>query len=193
MSRKRFLGRSVWLVGAIILLLPVGLAVYRVGVVHALVLQIEACGSAINDDYIPGLGPTVVTIGLHAPGQSPTLTQDEACGILSKLSRFWRLKVVNMNDVTTPPSCIVRMIRETHLVELRANSTSFDDECVSAVIERKSLVLLSIADTRVTYEALERLCALKSLKYLYISRHELTDVELADLRSKLQGVAVEAD
>lgn len=134
---------------------------YRLVLVSMVIHQLERHGSGIGSDHVPGLGPTTVTIGIHTPGTAPAISSETACFLLSKLHVFWRLRCLNLNNVKVDQRCIVSALQNTHLTELRANGTSFDDACVLAAVSQGSLELLSVRSTLVTPDGLRALSSLR--------------------------------
>lgn len=163
---------------------------WRITVVSAVMRQLEEGGSSFNDDFIPGMGPTSVTIGIHAPGESPILSADECEHLVGELPKLWRLKSLVISDTACPAPAIAAAIERTAIKELRANGTAFDDSCCDAAVNRNTITDLSVRDSVVSVQGLKRLKAMTSLKRLYIGSGSFSDEDFQHLRNELVGVDV---
>lgn len=183
---KRVLTVLVLLASVALLAIP-----YRIWRVSRAVGELERIGAAIDDDDLPGLGPTEIIFGPHAPGEKVDIVEADIYAVLPVLPDLWRLRCVMCEDNAWSTACLISLLQVTNWEKVFAGGTRVDGDCLRALCAcGKELRELDIRNTRVPISELRQLAALPRLQRLYVGGNGFSEMEMDELKAALPGVAI---
>ena len=93
--------------------------------------------------------------------------------------------------MSSAPKCELMLGQRLRKWNGQPNPLSLDDTTLATLARMKSLETLSLDEVRLTHAGLVQLKALPNLKKLILQRTDISEADLAKLRTDLPGVTID--